>query len=494
MTQHDVLIAGGGPTGLMLAAELALAGVDAVVIERRPNQDLFGRRAGGLHARTLEILDQRGVVDRFLAAGRKAQVAGFAWMPLDISDFPTRHNYGLALAQQPTERLLAEWVEDLAVPVLRGQAATQIHQDDAGVEVVLSDGARLRGAYLVGCDGGRSLVRKAAGIAFPGSGPTISHIIAEAKLAQTPEWGMRHDAQGLHGLNPLPDGSGVGILVTESQSGPAGEPSLEDLKSALVAVYGADYGVHDPAWISRFNDAARQASAYRAGRVLLAGDAAHVHYPAGGQGLNLGVQDAVNLGWKLGQVVRKTAPESLLDSYERERRPVVTRVLRNTMAQVALLGRLDDRKAALREVMAELLKLDAPRAWLAGMMSGLDIGYDLGVGHPLLGRRMPDLDLATADGPVRTYELLHAARPVLLDLGLAARPDLGPCADRLRLVEALYAGPWRLPVLGEVPPPLAVLVRPDGHVAWVDSDGRADGLSAALDAWVGPAQPTVVSP
>ncbi|CAN7306073.1 FAD-dependent monooxygenase [Caulobacter sp. LjRoot300] len=494
MIQHDVLIAGGGPTGLMLAAELALAGVDAVVIERRPNQDLFGRRAGGLHARTLEILDQRGVVDRFLAAGRKAQVAGFAWMPLDISDFPTRHNYGLALAQQPTERLLADWVGDLGAPVLRGRAAAQVHQDDAGVEVVLSDGARLRGAYLVGCDGGRSLVRKAAGIAFPGSGPTISHIIAEAKLAQTPEWGMRHDAQGLHGLNPLPDGSGVGILVTESQSGQAGDPSLEDLKSALVAVYGTDYGVHDPAWISRFNDAARQASAYRAGRVLLAGDAAHVHYPAGGQGLNLGVQDAVNLGWKLGQVVRKTAPESLLDSYERERRPVVTRVLRNTMAQVALLGRLDDRKAALREVMAELLKLDAPRAWLAGMMSGLDIRYDLGPGHPLLGRRMPDLDLATADGPVRTYELLHPARPVLLDLGLAARPDLGPWTGRLRHVEARYAGPWRLPVLGEVPSPLAVLIRPDGHVAWVDGDGRADGLAAALDAWVGPARPAVVSP
>ncbi|MGR4865542.1 FAD-dependent monooxygenase [Caulobacter sp. LARHSG274] len=494
MIQHDVLIVGGGPTGLMLAAELALAGVDAVVIEQRPNQDLFGRRAGGLHARTLEILDQRGVIDRFLAAGRKAQVAGFAWMPLDISDFPTRHNYGLALAQQPTERLLADWVEDLAVPVLRGQAAAQIHQDDAGVEVVLSDGARLRGAYLVGCDGGRSLVRKAAGIAFPGSGPTISHIIAEAKLAQTPEWGMRHDAQGLHGLNPLPDGSGVGILVSESQLGQAGEPSLEDLKAALVAVYGTDYGVHDPAWISRFNDAARQASAYRAGRMLLAGDAAHVHYPAGGQGLNLGIHDAVNLGWKLGQVVRKIAPESLLDSYERERRPVVTRVLRNTMAQVALLGRLDDRKAALREVMAELLQLDAPRAWLAGMMSGLDICYDLGAGHPLLGRRMPDLDLATADGPVRTYELLHAARPVLLDLGLATRPDLAAWTGRLRLVEACYAGPWRLPVLDEVPPPLAVLIRPDGYAAWVDSDGRADGLSAALAAWAGPAQPTVVSP
>jgi 2-polyprenyl-6-methoxyphenol hydroxylase-like FAD-dependent oxidoreductase len=489
MTQHAVLIVGGGPTGLMLAGELALAGVDVAIVERRANQDLVGRRAGGLHARTLEILDQRGLAERFLAAGRKAQVAGFAWMPLDISDFPTRRNHGLALAQQPFERLLADWVEDLSVPVLRGREVSDIHQDDQGVEARLGDGSRLRCDYLVGCDGGRSLVRKAAGIAFPGSGPTISHIIAEAKLSQTPEWGLRHDALGVHGLSPLEDGSGVGLLVSEPQLGPTGEPSLDDLKAALVAVYGTDYGVHDPAWISRFNDAARQAAAYRAGRVLLAGDAAHIHYPAGGQGLNLGVQDAVNLGWKLGQVVRKASPESLLDSYERERRPVATRVLRNTMAQVALLGRLDDRKTALREVMAELLQLDAPRIQLAGMMSGLDIHYDLGVGHPLLGRRMPDLDLATADGPISTYELLHEARHVLLDLGLAERPNLTPWTGRVRYVQARYAGDWRLPVIGEVAPPAAVLIRPDGHVAWVHDAGREDDLSTALAAWLGPAGP-----
>jgi 2-polyprenyl-6-methoxyphenol hydroxylase-like FAD-dependent oxidoreductase len=483
MTRHTVLIVGGGPTGLMLAGELALAGVDAAIVERRPNQNLVGRRAGGLHARTLEILDQRGLAERFLAAGQKAQIAGFAWMPLDISDFPTRHNYGLALAQQHIERLLADWIEDLGIPVLRGREVSRVDQNDQGVEVRMSDGALLRGDYLVGCDGGRSLVRKAAGIAFPGSEPTISHIIAEAKLSQTPEWGLRHDGLGVHGLSPLEDGSGAGILVSETQVNPTSEPNLEDLRAALVAVYGTDYGVHDAAWISRFNDAARQAAAYRAGRVLLAGDAAHIHYPAGGQGLNLGIQDAVNLGWKLAQVVKGIAPESLLDSYERERRPVVTRVLRNTMAQVALLGRLDDRKAALREVTAELLQLNEARTWLGGMMSGLDIHYDLGAGHPLLGRRMPDLEITTANGPARTYELLHEARPVLLDLGLAERPDLTLWAGRIRYVEASYAGPWRLPVLGDVAPPAAVLIRPDGHVAWVDRAGRADGLSATLAVW-----------
>lgn len=484
MREHAVLIVGAGPTGLMLAGELALAGVDVAIVERRRSQALFGRRAGGLHARTLEILDQRGLVDRFLAAGRKAQVAGFAWMPLDISDFPTRHNYGLALPQQQIEELLAGWVDELSVPLLRGREVSGIHPDDQGVEVRLTDGETWRCAYLVGCDGGRSMVRKAAGIAFPGSEPTVSHILAEAKTLQAPPFGLRHDDLGVHGLNPLEDGSGVGILVSELSPDQKGEPSLDDLKAALVAVYGADYGVHDPAWISRFNDAARHAATYRAGRILLAGDAAHIHYPAGGQGLNLGVQDAVNLGWKLAQVVRKISPESLLDTYERERHPVAARVLRNAMAQVALLGRLDDRKAALREVLAELLKLDEPRIQLAGMMSGLDIRYDLGAGHPLLGRRVPDLEITTADGPVRIYQFLHDARPVLLDLGLAERPRLASGAEHVRQVSAAYEGTWRLPVIGDVPAPIAALIRPDGHVAWVDAIGRAEGLASALKPWL----------
>ncbi|HWT51139.1 MAG TPA: FAD-dependent monooxygenase [Caulobacter sp.] len=485
MPQHAVLIVGAGPTGLMLAGELALAGVDVAIVERRANQDLVGQRAGGLHARTLEILDQRGLGERFLAAGKAAQVAGFAWMRLDISDFPTRHNHGLALRQKHIERLLADWVEELSVPVRRGIEVVGVAQDDHGVEVRLSDGSLLRADYLVGCDGGRSLVRKAVGIAFLGSGPTISNIIAEVQFSETPDWGLRHDAMGVHALSPLEDGSGAGVLVTEREVGRTGDPSLDDLKDALIAVYGTDYGVHSPTSISRFNDSARQAATYRSGRVLLAGDSAHVHYPAGGQGLNVGVQDAVNLGWKLAQVVKGTSPESLLDTYERERRPVAAQVLRNTMAQVALLGRLDDRKSALREIVAELLRMQEPRIRIAGMISGLDIHYDLGVGHPLLGRRMPDLDLETKDGSLRTYALLHEARPVVLDLGLAKSPDVTPWKDRVQHVKARYSAPWTLPVLGEVPAPTGVFIRPDGHVAWVGATDHQDGLSDSLDAWVG---------
>jgi 2-polyprenyl-6-methoxyphenol hydroxylase-like FAD-dependent oxidoreductase len=425
---HAVVIAGAGPTGLMLAGELALAGVDVAIVERRVSQALAGSRAGGLHARTIEVLDQRGIADRFLSEGKTAQVAGFAWFPLDISDFPTRHNYGLALWQNHIERILADWVEELAVPVLRGREVTGFAQDDSGVDVQLSDGRSLRAGYLVGCDGGRSLVRKVAGIDFPGSDATISNLIAEVEVAEEPEWGVRRDARGHHGLSRMEDGVTVRVLVTEQDLGRTEEPALPDLSAALIAVYGTDYGIHSPVWISRFTDMARQAASYRQGRALLAGDAAHVHYPVGGQGLNIGVQDAVNLGWKLAQVVKKTSPESLLDTYHAARHPVAARVLRDTMAQVAAL-RTDDRTNALREILAELLRMDGPRKRVAAMMSGLDVRYDLGEGHPLLGRRMPDLDLVTASGPLRVFTLLHDARPVLLDLG--ARGGIEPRRSKL---------------------------------------------------------------
>ena len=484
MTGHAVVIAGGGPTGLMLAGELALAGVDVAIVERRASQDLTGSRAGGLHSRTIEVLDQRGIADRFLSQGKVAQVAGFAWIPLDISDFPTRHNYGLALRQNEIERILAGWVDELAVPIHREREVTGFAQDDTGVDVELSDGQSLRAGYLVGCDGGGSLIRKAAGIDFPGWDPTTSNMIAEVEMAEEPEWGLRRDAFGIHGLSRLQDGGPVRVMVTEQHVGRTGEPTLRDLSEALIAVYGTDYGIHSPTWISRFTDMARQAASYRKGRVLLAGDAAHVHYPTGGQGLNIGVQDAVNLGWKLARVVKKTSPESLLDTYHAERHPVAALVLRNTMAQVALL-RTDDRTNALRETMSELLGMDEPRKRVAAMMSGLDIHYDLGEGHPLLGRRMPDLDLVTADGPLRVFTLLHDARAVLLNLDEPGGLDITPWADRVQLIEAKYVGTWELPALGAITAPAAVLIRPDGYVAWV-GDRTHLGLHEALTTWFGP--------
>ena len=484
MTGHAVVIAGGGPTGLMLAGELALAGVDVAIVERRASQDLTGSRAGGLHSRTIEVLDQRGIADRFLSQGKVAQVAGFAWIPLDISDFPTRHNYGLALRQNEIERILAGWVDELAVPIHREREVTGFAQDDTGVDVELSDGQSLRAGYLVGCDGGGSLIRKAAGIDFPGWDPTTSNMIAEVEMAEEPEWGLRRDAFGIHGLSRLQDGGPVRVMVTEQHVGRTGEPTLRDLSEALIAVYGTDYGIHSPTWISRFTDMARQAASYRKGRVLLAGDAAHVHYPTGGQGLNIGVQDAVNLGWKLAQVVKKTSPESLLDTYHAERHPVAALVLRNTMAQVALL-RTDDRTNALRETMSELLGMDEPRKRVAAMMSGLDIHYDLGEGHPLLGRRMPDLDLVTADGPLRVFTLLHDARAVLLNLDEPGGLDITPWVDRVQLIDAKYVGTWELPALGAITAPAAVLIRPDGYVAWV-GDRTHLGLHEALTTWFGP--------
>jgi 2-polyprenyl-6-methoxyphenol hydroxylase-like FAD-dependent oxidoreductase len=503
MTEHAVAIAGGGPTGLMLAGELALAGVDVAIVERRASQDLAGSRAGGLQSRTIEVLDQRGIADRFLSQGQVAQVHGFAMNRLDISDFPTRHNYGLALWQNHIERILAGWVHELAVPIYRGREVTGFAQDDTGVDIHVSDGQRLRAQYLVGCDGGRSLVRKAAGIEFPGWDATTSALIAEVEMTEKPELGMRRDARGTHGLGRVEyeirdgqvvfaDEGTVRVMVTEEQVGRTSEPTLRDLSEALISVYGTDYGIHSPTFISRFTDVTRQAAAYRDKRILLAGDAAHVHSPVGGQGLNTGVQDAVNLGWKLAQVVNRTSPESLLDTYHAERHPVAARVLRNTMAQTALM-RVDDRTEALRDTVSELLSMDEPRKRFAAMMSGLDIHYDLGEGHPLLGRRIPDLDLVAADGPLRVFTLLHDARPVLLNLGEPGGFDITPWADRVQLIDAKYVGTWELPAIGAVTAPTAVLIRPDGYVAWV-RDLAQLGLVDALTTWFGPPAPAYVLP
>jgi 2-polyprenyl-6-methoxyphenol hydroxylase-like FAD-dependent oxidoreductase len=487
-----VVIAGGGPTGLMLAGELALAGVDVAIVERRASQELDGSRAGGLHSRTIEVLDQRGIADRFLSEGQQHPQLAFSQITLDISDFPTRHNYVLALWQSHFERILAAWVDELGVPIARAREVTGFAQDDTGVDVAVSDGQSLRAEYLVGCDGGRSVIRKEAGIDFVGWDPTTSWMIAEVEMDEEPELGFRHDSVGTHAIGRREAGEPIRIVLTERDVEHTGDPSMDELREALVAVYGTDYGLRSANWISRFTDMTRQAASYRNGRVLLAGDAAHVHPPQGGQGLNIGVQDAVNLGWKLAQVVDTTSPESLLDTYHAERHPVGARVLHNTMAAVAL-GSPDDRHRALREIVTELLSMDEPRRRIAAMLSGLDVHYDLGDGHPLLGRRMPDLDVHTADGATRVYTLLHDAQPVLLNLGAPGGLDISPWADRVRLVDATHDGVWELPVLGEIAAPPAVLIRPDGHVAWV-GDLVDPALERALATWFGPPTPSHDSP
>ncbi|GAB3023745.1 FAD-dependent monooxygenase [Bowmanella dokdonensis] len=483
ITKHEVVIAGAGPTGLMLGGELALAGVDVAIVERRIDQEVDGSRAGGLHPRTIEVLDQRGIAERFIDQGDKHYVVLFAGSIINASDRSTRHNYTLALWQSKIEHGLADWISGMGVPVYRGCEVTGFDQDESGVSIKIDNGRLLRAKYLVGCDGGRSLVRKQAGIDFPGWEPEISYLIFEADMHDEPILGLRYGERGLHALGKLEEGKRIRGVVTEQDFRQGAGPKLEDLCDALVAAYGTDYGIHNVTWLSRFTDAARQAGTYRSGRVLLAGDAAHVHSPVGGQGLNTGIHDAVNLGWKLAQVVQGSSPDSLLDTYHAERHPIGAQLLKTTLALTAL-NRGDERTSALREMMAKVMNMEEPRKWYAAFMSGLDIHYDLGDGHPLLGRRMPDLDLVTKDGNVRVFSFLHDARALLINLGKAGTLDVSPWMDRVRLVDARYDGSWQLPVLGEVEPPTAVLVRPDGHVAWVQGQ-RGLSLSDALCKWFG---------
>jgi 2-polyprenyl-6-methoxyphenol hydroxylase-like FAD-dependent oxidoreductase len=487
MAEHGVVIAGGGPTGLVLAAELQLAGVDAVVVERRLTQDLDGSRAGGLHARTIEVLEQRGVAERFVSQAQMHPVFGFLGAPLDMGDLPSRHRGTLGLWQSDFERILAGWVlDELGAPIRRGVEVVGLAQDADGVGVDLSDGSTLRSQYLVGCDGGRSIVRKAAGIDFPGTDPTMSWMLAEVEMDGEPELGFHIDERGRqHALGRRqPDEPVRGVLVEDEVEHDA-EPTLEDLRAKLVAVYGSDFDLRDASWITRFSDVARQAATYRSGRVLVAGDAAHIHPPMGGQGMGTGVQDAVNLGWKLAQVVRGTSPEALLDTYQAERHPVGARAIRMALAQVQRQG--DARHDALRETAVELVAMDEPRRHIAGILSGIGIRYDLGDGHPLVGWRLPDLDLQTDAGATRAFALLHEARPVLLELaGSSERFALGSWSGRVRRVEATAVGPCELPGVGAVELPSAVLLRPDGHVAWAgDTDDPA--LPVALETWFGAA-------
>ncbi|MUL64457.1 hypothetical protein BOO86_08290 [Mycobacterium sp. CBMA 234] len=480
MREHAVLIVGAGPTGLMLAGELALAGVDVAVLERRTDRDLVGSRAGGMTPRTLEVMDQRGIVDRFLSEGITGQNTHYSGIFFDVADLPTRHNYGLALLQYRVETILADWVAELGVTIHYGCEVSGFTQDADGVEAIAASGARFRCAYLVGCDGGRSHVRKTAGIAFPGWDASTSCLVADAVLTENPPWGLHRDP-AFHSFFKFDGEDTVRIMVTESTLTNTEQPTVDDIRKALLSARGTDYGLRSAAWVSRFTDTTRQAATYRDRRVLLAGDAAHIHFPIGGQGLNTGVQDAVNLGWKLGQVVNGISGEHLLDSYHDERHPVAARVLHNTMAQSVLNGpgaRVD----ALRDTLAELLTLGESRARIAAMMCGLDIRYDHGHAHPLVGHRMPDLDLQTTEGPIRLFSLLHEGRGILLSLNLPTSLDITRWAHRVAVVDACAAGTWRLPVLGEIAAPASVLVRPDGYVAWT-GDHRGNGLPEVLNTW-----------
>ena len=477
------LIVGAGPAGMMLAGELKLAGIDAQILEKRAAGALIESRAGGVHCRTIETFDQRGIAERFLTVGTKVQTARFGGSVLDISDFPTRHPYGLGLWQSQLQPILEEWITELGVRIRYGTEVTGFTQNESGVTIETSTGEKLHSSYLIGADGGRSLIRSVAGIDFPGWEATRSNLIAEVEISADAPVGMLQDHSGVHGFTLLENGHSYRVITTEPTLGSRTEPTLEDLSYSLQAAYGTDFGVHNPTSLSRFTDATRQAATYRKDRILLVGDAAHIHYPAGGQGIGLGIQDAVNLGWKLAQVIDGRSPDSLLDTYTTERHPVGLRALKHSMAQT-VLQRHDARTSALAECMSELMLMDEPRQHIAALMHGLDIAYDLGAGHPMVGRRMPDLEILTEHGTVGVFSLLHTARGVLLNFQESRKIDLGDATKYIHNMRVRLLGEIELPLLGRITSPSAVLIRPDGYVAWA-GEGNEYGLQDALVRWFG---------
>ncbi|ACZ88542.1 FAD-dependent monooxygenase [Streptosporangium roseum] len=487
----DVIVAGAGPTGLMLAGELALAGVRAVVVERLPERG-GQSKALGLQPRSAEVLDLRGLLEPLMDRAIQRVPGGhFAGLRLDLDVWDTRHPYMIGIPQTRVEAVLEERLGALGVQVLRGHELTALAQDPGGVTATLRGPAgpvRLRGRYLAGCDGGRSTVRGLLEIDFPGLDGRLSSVVADITLADPDgavpaTWHLPVMTPSKAGRGYLaPIGEGVHRFLfygPEQQDLPRDTPIGEDeVGRALLNAAGPGVKLTGIRWASRFTDASRQVESYRHGRVLLAGDAAHIHSPMGGQGLNLGLQDAFNLGWKLAAEINGWAPEGLLDTYHAERHPVAARVLANTRAQAVLLVP-DEENLALRGIVAELLRLPEGNRHVAGMISGLDIRYDLpGDPHPLLGRRVPDLDLRTTGRPERVGRLLRDGRALLLSAadGTAFAEVARPWSARVGHLVASNTGE-----LGAE----AVLVRPDGYVCWAGSAGETASLVTALTRWAG---------